>query len=270
MLEIHDHKKVESILSFYLEEEISNAQPCILLPLWIDYVHNENYSTFVTQCSDNLCNRIRYWTANGRTVLEEIKCLLMRALTADPLSVRVVNFEVFLEDFFHCHFSLKGQAIVLTYREKNKTEKTFSTKTSKFIWCNSQSSRLHYLLLSACQKLSVFQVHWRQTVSALGWIGWQALLRGQPGDFSSKRSDSLFSNGNCSSWAWCENHSALLTQCWKVLTVPASSSALVHYLGRTAALRAQRSPPSGHLCLTLPLICSAHGTSAPTHCHINT
>lgn len=153
MLESHVEKKVESIFSFYLEEEISNAQPCILLPLWIDYVHNENYSTFVTQCSDNLCNRIRHRTANGRTALEEIKCPMMRALTADPLSVGVVNFEVFLEDFFHCHFPLEGQAIILTYGEKNKAEKTLSTKTSKFIWCNSQSSRLHHLLLSACQKL---------------------------------------------------------------------------------------------------------------------
>ncbi len=114
-------KKTESILSFYLEEEISNAQACISLPLWIDYVHNENYSTFVTQCWDNLCNRIRYWADNGRTATEEIKCLLMRALTADPLSIRVMNFEVFLEDFFHCNFPLKGQAIVLTYREKYRT-----------------------------------------------------------------------------------------------------------------------------------------------------
>ncbi len=57
----------------------------------------------------------------GRTETEEIKCLLMRALTADPLSVRVMNFEVFLEDFFHCNFPLKGQAIVLTCREKYRT-----------------------------------------------------------------------------------------------------------------------------------------------------
>lgn len=81
---------------------------------------------------------------------------------------------------------------------------------------------------------------------------------------------SLFSNGNCSSWAWCENHSALLTLHWKVLTVPASSSAWAHYLSHTAGLRAQRSPPSGNLCLTLPLIRSACGASAPTHRHINT
>lgn len=167
---------------------MSNAQCCILPPLWIDYVHNENYNTFVTQCSDNLCTLIRYWTSNGRTALEEIKCLLMRALTADPLSVRVVNFEVFLEDFFHCHFSLKGQAIVLTYREKNKTEKPFRPP-SLFI--------RHHLLLSAWQKLKkkIFQVNGRQTVSALGWIGWQALLRGISYQliFSSKRSDSLSS-----------------------------------------------------------------------------
>lgn len=192
---------------------------------------------------------------------EEIKRLLMRALTADPLSIRVVNLEVFLEEIFNCHFALEGQTIIVTCWKKKTKQKSAQTHPG-LLDTTPRAILMHSPAAVFVSKTLCFSGsrEANRTGVRLNWLtrsswkeAWCFFLR-------NRKASHLQLLG----LMWKAQRS-LWTQCWKVLTVPASSRAWAHYLGRAAGLGAERSLASDHLCLTLPLARSACGENAPSH-----